>query len=127
MLNATDRRRVLVVDDDRTIADTLVMILQKKEFDVRVAYSGEEAAQAALTFKPDAMIADVIMGPMDGVALAVYLAQSLPACKVLLVSGHMAAAQLLEESRTRGYDFELLAKPVHPDRILEFLIRPAHA
>jgi len=55
------------------------------------------------------------------VALAIYLGQTLPGCKVLLISGNLATEQLLDESRKLGHDFPILPKPVHPDSIFEFL------
>jgi len=57
------------------------------------------------------VIADVVMGKMDGVALAIYLAQALPSCKVLLISGNIATSQMLDESKKLGHDFPILAKP----------------
>jgi DNA-binding NtrC family response regulator len=114
-------RRVLVVDDERVIADSLAMILRGRGFETRAAYSGEEAAELALLWNPDAVISDVVMGTMDGVALAIYLAQALPSCRVLLISGNPATEQLMDESKRIGHEFPLLAKPCHPDGIFEFL------
>jgi CheY-like chemotaxis protein len=113
--------RVLVVDDDRLVADSLALIVRGRGFESRAVYSGEEAVDIALTWKPDAVIADVIMGKLDGVALATYLAQVLPACRVLLISGNLDAAEMMNDSNQPGRVFPLLAKPVHPDHIFEFL------
>jgi DNA-binding NtrC family response regulator len=113
--------RVLVVDDDYIVADSLALIVRGRGFESRAVYSGEDAAEVALTWKPDAVIADVIMGKLDGVALAAYLAQVLPSCKVLLISGNLDAAEMMNESNQPGHTFPLLAKPVHPDHIFEFL------
>jgi DNA-binding NtrC family response regulator len=113
--------RVLVVDDDHIVADSLALIVRGRGFESRAVYSGEDAAELALTWKPDAVIADVIMGKLDGVALAAYLAQVLPSCKVLLISGNLDAAQLMNDSKEAGSTFPLLAKPVHPDHIFSFL------
>lgn len=113
--------RVLVVDDDHLVADSLALIVRGRGFESRAVYSGEEAVDIALTWKPDAVIADVIMGKLDGVALASYLAQVLPSCKVLLISGNLDAAEIMNESSHPGSTFPLLAKPVHPDLIFEFL------
>ena len=113
--------RVLVVDDEPIIADSFALILRGQGFDSRGAYSGEEAAEIALSWPPDAVITDVIMGKMDGVALAVYLAQTLPECKVLLMSGNSATEQLVSESKKLGHDFPILAKPFPPQSILDFL------
>jgi DNA-binding NtrC family response regulator len=116
--------RVLVVDDDHLVADSLALIVRGRGFESRAAYCGEDAVDLALTWKPDAVIADVIMGKLDGVALATYLAQVLPSCKVLLISGNLDAAELMNESNEPGHTFPLFAKPVHPDHIFEFLRSP---
>ena len=112
------------MDDERIIADTLSLIVRGRGFDARAVYNGEDAAELALAWQPDVVITDVVMGKMDGVALAVYLAQALPNCKVLLISGNAATQELIDNSRRRGHDFPLMAKPVHPDNIFEFLGPP---
>lgn len=114
--------RVLIVDDERIIADSLALILRGRGFDARAAYSGEEAAEIAIAWEPDAVISDVVMGKMDGVALAIYLAQALPSCKVLLISGNPATEQLIDASKDFGYEFPILPKPFHPENIFEFLL-----
>ncbi len=113
--------RVLVVDDDHIVADSLALILRGRGFDARAVYSGEDAAELALEWSPNAVISDVVMGKMDGVALAIWLAQTLPSCKVLLISGNVDAEELLKESRNLGHEFPIIAKPTHPDTLLEFL------
>jgi len=117
--------RVLVVDDDHIVADSLALIVRGRGFESRAVYSGEDAAEVALAWKPDAVIADVIMGKLDGVALAMYLAEALPSCKVLLISGNLDAVEMMNKSKEPGRGFPLLAKPVHPDHILEFLGQPS--
>jgi CheY-like chemotaxis protein len=121
MSNEEAAVRVLVVDDERVIADSVALILRGRGFEARAVYSGEDAVELALIWKPDAVIADVIMGKMDGVALAIFLAQALPLCRVLLISGNAATGQLLDESKKLGHDFPILAKPFRPDSIFEFL------
>jgi PAS domain S-box-containing protein len=58
--------RVLVVDDDRDVADSLVMLLQLMSADVRVAYNGETALATVAEFKPDLALVDIGMSGMDG-------------------------------------------------------------
>ncbi|HEX8712662.1 MAG TPA: response regulator [Terracidiphilus sp.] len=113
--------RVLVVDDEPIIADSFAQILRGQGFDSRAVYSGEDAAEVTLSWPPDAVITDVIMGKMDGVALAIYLAQTLPSCKVLLMSGNSATEQLVSASKKLGHDFPILAKPFPPQSLLDFL------
>lgn len=119
--------RALVVDDERLIADSLALILQGRGFDARAVYSGEDAAEVALAWNPDVVITDVVMGQMDGVSLAIYLAQALPACKVLLISGDPQTEELMSASKKLGHEFPILAKPFPPSSILEFLGQPGTA
>jgi hypothetical protein len=58
---------------------------------------------------------------MNGVDLAVYFGHQYPHCSVLLISGNAATGGLLEESARHGHQHTILAKPVHPGQILEFL------
>lgn len=116
--------RVLVVDDDHIVADSLSAILRGRSFDSRATYSGEDAAMTAIAWNPDAVITAVIMGEMDGVALSIYLAQSLATCRVLLLPGNLATEKLLNQSKDIGHVVPILAKPFHPDQVFEFL-RPS--
>ncbi len=104
--------KVLVVDDERVIADTLSMILNQSGFDARAVYSGEGALELATTFQPDMLISDVIKADVNGIDDAIRIRALLPAIKVLLFSGQAATADLLEKARAQGYEFEILAKPV---------------
>jgi len=110
--------KVLVVDDERVIADTLSMILNQSGFDARAVYSGERALELATTFAPDMLISDVIMADLNGIDAAIQIRALLPRIKILLFSGQAATADLLEKARARGYEFEILAKPVHPQDLL---------
>jgi CheY-like chemotaxis protein len=110
--------KVLVADDERVIADTLAMILNQSGFEARAVYSGEKALELATTFAPDMLISDVIMADLNGIDAAIRIREVLPGIKILLFSGQAATADLLEKARTHGYEFEILAKPVHPQDLL---------
>jgi CheY-like chemotaxis protein len=109
---------VLVVDDEHVIADTLAIILGQNGYDASAAYTGEEAVEKAKTVKPDLIISDVIMKDMNGIEAAIQIRKLLPACKILLFSGQAATADLLDNARQQGHEFEILAKPVHPADLL---------
>jgi DNA-binding response OmpR family regulator len=113
--------KVLVVDDERVIADTLAMILNQSGFQARAVYSGENALEMASSFEPDMLIADVIMADLNGIDAAIQIRALLPRVKILLFSGQAATADLLEKARAQGYEFEILAKPVHPQDLLSRL------
>ena len=110
--------KILVVDDERVIADTLAMILNQSGFEAQAVYSGEKAVELATTFTPDMLITDVIMADLNGIDAAIRIRALLPQIKILLFSGQAATADLLEKARSQGYEFEILAKPVHPQDLL---------
>ena len=114
----SSKPRVLVVDDERVIADTLAIILNQSGFDASAVYTGMAAVKRAKEDKPDLIISDVIMPDMNGIEAAIRIRQLLPGCKILLFSGQAATADLLEKARQEGHEFEILAKPVHPQDLL---------
>lgn len=109
---------VLIVDDERTIADTLAVILAKNGFHPLVAYDGESALKIASVRPPQLLISDVVMTGMNGIELAVALIRSVPDCKVLLFSGQAATMDLLAHASAEGHRFTTLSKPVHPTELL---------
>jgi CheY-like chemotaxis protein len=110
--------KVLVVDDERVIADTLAIILNQHGYDASAVYTGYGAVERARSLSPDLIISDVIMPDMNGIEAAIRIRQFLPSCKILLFSGQAATADLLENARAQGHEFEILAKPVHPQDLL---------
>jgi DNA-binding response OmpR family regulator len=120
---------ILVVDDEKVIADTLSIILSKSGFDTFSAYDGPTALALALRITPDLLISDVVMPGMSGIDLAIALSDAVSHCKVLLFSGQAATVDLLEEARRSGHNFTTLTKPIHPTdmlkRVSEYLSVPA--
>ena len=112
---------ILVVDDERLIADSLADILRTKGFEATVAYSGEAALEVAMVRKPNVLISDVVMGGMSGIDLAIVFSEIMPECRIVLCSGQVATTDLLKAAESKGFAFEILAKPVHPRFILEKL------
>jgi DNA-binding NtrC family response regulator len=109
---------VLVVDDERIIADTLGAILDLSGYAPLVAYNAKSALEFAQVIPPDLLISDVVMPGMGGVELAMALSQIVPSCKVLLFSGQAATLDLLSAARSAGFNFPALTKPVHPTAML---------
>ena len=66
----------------------------------------------------DMLISDVIMTDLNGIDAAIKIRSLLPSCKILLFSGQAATADLLDRARVQGHEFEILAKPVHPQDLL---------
>jgi CheY-like chemotaxis protein len=109
---------ILVVDDEKVIADTLSIILSKSGFETMTAYDAPTALELAANHTPDLLISDVVMPKMSGIDLAIIMKQMTPTCRVLLFSGQASTIDLLEQARSKGHDFTTLTKPVHPTDML---------
>ncbi|HLY43794.1 MAG TPA: response regulator [Terracidiphilus sp.] len=112
------KHKVLVIDDEQAIADSLTLILNHAGYDARAAYSGWRAIGLLHDFQPDMLVTDVIMPGITGIQTAIHVCAMLPSCKVLLISGNEATASLLAEALRHNRKFEILAKPFHPTELL---------
>jgi CheY-like chemotaxis protein len=119
--DALPMQRVLVVDDEVLIADTIVMILNRNGFHAEAVYSGTQAIEAARRITPELILSDVLMPQLDGVEAAIAIREFLPATRIVLFSGQAATVEILSRARARGHDFELLPKPIHPTQLIERL------
>src|SRR5512146_751988 len=111
-------KRVLVVDDERVIADTLGTILRESGYEAIVSYSAEDGLRQCEAGNPELVLADVVMPGMNGIEMAVHIRERYPSCKIVLISGPASVSDLLDDARQRGYDFELISKPIHPEDLL---------
>jgi len=111
-------RKILIIDDEPTIADTLALIFASSGYESKTAYSAEQALEILEIWRPDLAVIDVVLPGMNGIEFAIFLKASYPGCQFLLFSGQPGTSGLLEEARKKGHLFEILAKPLHPTFML---------
>jgi CheY-like chemotaxis protein len=99
----------------------LAEILEMSGFQVATAYDGREALETVARFHPDYLLSDVLMPRMNGVELAIAVQKMFPSARILLFSGQAGISEILLEGQKQGFDFELIAKPVHPLKLIERL------
>jgi DNA-binding response OmpR family regulator len=114
---------VLVVDDDRDIADILCELLQMLGFATLVAYDGDEGVAVALRERPPFAILDLHMPRMSGVLACTRIREQVPSSEMKLValtgSDHPVDR---EAAQLAGFD-HFLVKPVMVGALLH-LLRP---
>ena len=118
MPSITVDRKILIVDDEQTIADTLSLIFASNGYEARTAYSAELALEILEEWRPDLAVIDVVLPGMNGIEFAIFLKASYPGCHFLLFSGQPGTSGLLEDAKKKGHIFEILAKPLHPTFML---------
>ena len=113
------RRRIFVVDDEPIIGFTLATVLESAGYTARSFTDPLEALRAAETNCPDYLISDVMMPALNGIDLGIQFKAIYPSVKVLLFSGAASSfADLWETANGRGYQFDMLSKPIHPQALL---------
>ena len=113
--------RVLVVDDESLIADSVAMILNRNGFSAVAKYSGAAALQSIQEQCPDIVVSDVVMPDFNGIELAKAVRTICPDARIVLFSGNVDTSSLLDDASIQGYFFEILAKPIHPVQLLKAL------
>ena len=110
--------KIVVVDDEPTITNTLCRILRGAGYPAFAAYEAEGAMMLCRHHSAAMLISDVNMPGISGIELAQQVSREIPACHIILFSGHVDTAPLLAAARKQGNHLECLAKPVQPDDLL---------
>jgi PAS domain S-box-containing protein len=120
----TRRRRVLVVDDNVDVADSLAMLLELLEHDVAVAHDGLEAIDKAESFRPAVILLDIGLPGLSGYDTARRLRERPEFRDTLLVAltGY-GQEEDRRRSREAGFDHHLV-KPVNPDDLVRLIGEP---
>lgn len=115
----TDKTRILVVDDEPNIVQTLQDRLEMNEYDVIIAHNGKEGLETALQEKPDVILLDVIMPIMDGHEMLEALRKH-PQGKNIAVIMLTARSQTQDISRANSCGIkDYIVKPFDLSELLE--------
>ena len=113
--------KVLVVDDNRDIVDTLVILLESTGNEARVAYDGLEAVRLAEQHRPDVILLDLGLPKIDGYEACRRIREHAWGRRMMVYAltgfGHDDDR---DRSRESGFDMHL-TKPVEPEVLLTVL------
>ena len=113
----TRGRTVLVVDDEKTIADGLRLTLEAEGYDVRTAGSVRAALATLADSEPHAAIVDLMLPDGDGLGLTRELKRRDPAVEVIVITAYGSVRRAMEATKDAGA-FYVLEKPFDPDELL---------
>lgn len=108
--------KILVVDDERSIRNTLMDILESENHEVVVAANGEIALEKAATETFDLVFSDIKMPKVDGIEVLETMKKLHPETKMILISGHGNIETAVECIKKGAFDF--IEKPIEFDRLL---------
>jgi CheY-like chemotaxis protein len=127
LLFPRDSVRVLVIDDEVAIADSLTKILRGHGFDVLPEYSARGAIRAAAHFDPDVLITDIVMPGINGIDLAEWFCKAYPACRIILTSANLHHFDSSYLSFEHTQEITFVPKPVLIPDLLQVLARRSPA
>jgi DNA-binding NtrC family response regulator len=109
-------KTVLVIDDEKSVRDSLKMILEYEHYRVELAENGEQGIQKGTELPIDVVLLDVKMAGMDGIETLTKLKQITPSLPVIMISGHGTIETAVEATKLGAFDF--LPKPLDRAKVL---------
>jgi CheY-like chemotaxis protein len=112
-------RRILIVDDERLVADTLALVFQKGGFQTKAAYSVDEAMEDVRAFVPDLLLCDITMPGKDGLVLVEEITQELPGCRIMVLTGFYSNLKAVyDKLGNLARPVSVYTKPCEPGELL---------
>lgn len=123
---ALEGLRILVVDDDLGVCQSLRDLLQQEGCDVLVATGGREALTKLETERVDLVLSDVVMPDLDGHELFLQVRERHPETPVVLMTAfHFDKDHIIKRSKLAGLEDVLYKKPIDPPKLRELIKRHA--
>jgi UDP-3-O-acyl N-acetylglucosamine deacetylase len=109
-------KKVLIVDDDERVLQSIAGVLEDEGFQVITAKSGEEAIGIFEQKRPDVTLLDIWMPGMDGIEVLKRLKRMAPDCQAIMISGHATISTAMTAVKLGAFDF--IEKPLSLDVLL---------
>src|SRR5678815_1902817 len=113
------KKRVLAIDDEPAMTEWLKILLEHAGYEVKTALIGTRGDELFRTWKPDAVITDMMLPDIDGIELVRKFKQLDPEAEVIVITGQGNIPRSVEAVKAGAFDF--LEKPIDADRLLDKL------
>jgi two-component system, NtrC family, nitrogen regulation response regulator NtrX len=108
--------RILVIDDERSIRNTLKDILEYEKYEVDLAEDGNKAIEKVKGAEYDIVLCDIKMPGLDGIEVLERLTELAPDTPVVMISGHGNIDTAVDSIKKGAFDF--IEKPLDLNRLL---------
>src|SRR5947209_20029636 len=113
------KKRILAIDDEPAMTEWLKILLEHAGYDVRTALIGTRGEELFRTWRPDAVVTDMMLPDVDGIELVRKFKQLDREAEVSVITGQGHIRRSVEAVKTGAFDF--LEKPVDDERLLDKL------
>lgn len=118
-----EKRKVLIVDDDRDIVTIVSTILSGRGWDIKAAYNGREALEAVTASKPDIILLDIMMPEMNGIEVLKRIKKIDTDARIIMITAFGDVESYLDSMELGAYEY--INKPFETDELLEMIDRVA--
>ena len=108
--------RILVVEDDRDLADLLGILLTKRKYDAKVTYCGTDALETASSFSPDIILQDYMLPDINGTNLLTSLKRTCPETNLIVMTAKGSEDVAVDVMKAGAADY--IRKPFDNDKLL---------
>ena len=112
-----DRKRILIVDDDKSVLKTLTEILQFEGYDVDTAVTGKEAIEKSKTQFYHLALLDIKLPDIDGTELLQIIDGHIPKTAKIVITGYPSTENAIKALNLEADAY--ITKPVEPKQLLE--------
>lgn len=111
--------KILVIDDDDMVRDSLALLLRDQGYDVFTASDGYRGMAVFASARPDMVVTDILMPDQEGIETIRRIRSERPDIKIIAMSGggRIIDIDVLDMARKLGAD-DVLAKPFDPEQLL---------
>lgn len=120
-MTKASKAKILIIDDEKSIIDTLSSILEDEGYNVSTASSGEKGLEMFSRHEPDIILLDVWMPDMDGIETLRKIRERDEDVSIIMISGHSNIDNAVNAIKLGAYDF--LEKPLSLDKVLILIKR----
>src|SRR6186713_529789 len=113
------KKRVLAIDDEPSMTEWLKILLEHAGYEVRTALIGTRGEELFRTWRPDAVVTDMMLPDIDGIELVRKFKQLEPEAEVIVITGQGNIPRSVDAVKAGAFDF--LEKPIDADRLLDKL------
>jgi two-component system alkaline phosphatase synthesis response regulator PhoP len=122
----SEKKKVLLVDDDPDFVEAVKVIVESGGYDVRVAYDGKEGLEAVDEEKPDLIVLDVMMPVMNGHECCAKLkgdeaTAKIPVILLTAVADRVTTSTYTHRDMLESEAEDYMPKPVEPKELLELI------
>ena len=113
------KKRVLAIDDEPAMTEWLKILLEHAGYEVKTVLIGTRGEEIFRTWRPDAVVTDMMLPDVDGIELVRKFKQLDPEAEVIVITGQGNIPRSVEAVKAGAFDF--LEKPIDAERLLDKL------